>query len=835
MGIYGKMRGWKLWGSAGIFRAGVGILLLGLSLAQSVPPQIVCPAAMAPQSLTQPDYQDSTEEDPGVGFIAAFVHSFLNTVQPNPFPKDLILTVVQDVNQVQSDKALINKILIYEVGFLVCIAIGVVYIVLMPIVGFFLACCRCCGNCGGKMYQKQTSSIHCCRRTLYWSTFVTTVIILAGNICMFRSNEALKVAADRSAVDINKTIDNLDTYLTTVPQQVLYVVNESYSTVQEVSKNLDAIGPQLGSQIQHRFRGTFNPALQSLLLMDQEIVNTSIQLKELNTTLAKLQSSIDILQANVTAVKNDTSQTISKPDCTGCTNLRPELQKMTLDTITFPGLSEFESALDEAMKADLKSRIKEIQNNFNNIPQTVTNDTKDVVQKSKQALNDIQNQISQVTDGKYLSALDDVTDTLDRVQRDIGKFTPYAERAEYIRWAVCLALCCVVLLVVVCNLLGLVLGPLGLTPKADPAKRSCTADCGGTFFVMGAGFSFLFSWLFMILVVLLFLLGGNIYTLLCQPWKSGELLKVIDTPGVLLEQNISTTLGVKNVSISGIYSDCEKNEPLWSALHLYELIDLENLLNISKYTEEIKQEFDNTDITLSTVTFLSPEVKNQLSNFSSTANNIDFTTLIQQMNNISSINLNITADKLDLAATQTSGSTQTELQNEANSLRQIQADIETTIIPQLEELNSTIEAIRSTAEKINRTVGEVLSNVGAAQDFFNTNTTQIVKTESRTFLDCQLGYFTAYADWANITITQEVGRCGPVAGAIDSAQIIICSNMVESLNAFWLCLGWCLIFFIPSIIFSIKLAKYYRRMKYSDVFDDRIIMNHIPRAQMTFS
>lgn len=70
------------------------------------------------------------------------------------------------------------QILVYEVGFLVCVAIAVLYIVLMPIIGFFVACCRCCGNCGGKMYQKQTSSINCRRRTYYWFTFAITIIIL---------------------------------------------------------------------------------------------------------------------------------------------------------------------------------------------------------------------------------------------------------------------------------------------------------------------------------------------------------------------------------------------------------------------------------------------------------------------------------------------------------------------------------------------------------------------------------------------------------------------------------------------------------------------------------
>lgn len=38
-------------------------------------------------------------------------------------------------------------------------------------------------------------------------------------------------------------------------------------------------------------------------------------------------------------------------------------------------------------------------------------------------------------------------------------------------------------------------------------------------------------------------------------------------------------------------------------------------------------------------------------------------------------------------------------------------------------------------------------------------------------------------------------------------------------NTFWFGLGWCLVFFIPSIILSIKLAKFYRKMKYTDVYE----------------
>lgn len=46
------------------------------------------------------------------------------------------------------------------------------------------------------------------------------------------------------------------------------------------------------------------------------------------------------------------------------------------------------------------------------------------------------------------------------------------------------------------------------------------------FIYRGVGFSFLFSWIFMIVVLILFLVGGNTYTLICVPWKNQELFQV---------------------------------------------------------------------------------------------------------------------------------------------------------------------------------------------------------------------------------------------------------------------------------------------------------------------
>lgn len=817
-----------------MFQAWIGVLLLRLSVAQPAPSLEPCLRGSSPMGLNDAQYQDNPKVDVGVGFMSGVVHSFLHTVQPNPFPKDLLVWTFQNPNEL-SDQETIKKILVYEVGFLVCAAIGIFYIILMPLVGFFLACCRCCGNCGGHMYQQQTRGVHCQRRGLYWSTLITTLILLAGNICMFLSNESLKVSVDRSSTELNNTLDNLHTYLITLPKEIDQVLNESYRTVDEVSNSLNAIGPLLGREIQKNLDGPLMPALQSVRDIAQVTNSTKVLLGRLNSSLSEVLSSISVVQANVSAVKDQLNKTLSNPNCMGCAEVKSDVQSLHFDTtITTPNLSELQSAVEKVVNADLNSKVKEGEEFFQNIPQRVNNDTKDAVKSVKKQLEDIKIQIKRVTSDIPVSSLTNLSDHLSDARKYISMYTPEAERAEHIRWSVCVSVCSVVLLVVVCNLLGLFLGPVGLRPNVDPTERSCTSDCGGIFLMMGAGFSFLFSWLFMLLVLILFLLGGNVYNLVCEPWHSGQLLQLADTPGLIQGFNLKEMLGLKsNLTLTDVYKDCEQNKPLWSTLHLYELINLNDLLNVSQYTDQIQKNFDNSNISLSPITLLSSDIRSQLSNFSSTAQNIDFSVVTQQINNISTVNLNSTADKLDmLIESQTNTSIKAELRAETADLRRIQTNIDTTVIPQLVKLNSTVQALRLISTHIDGTVRSMLSKLQSAQDFLNTNTTLIVKTESKRFVDCQMGYFITYADWANMTITQQVGRCGPVAGAVDSAEVIVCAHLVESLNVFWFSLGWCMLFLVPSIIFSIKLAKYYRKMKHSDVFENHIVMKQIPRAQV---
>ena len=63
-------------------------------------------------------------------------------------------------------------------GMIICVGIGLLFCLLMPIVGFCFCCCRCCGNCGGEMSQKEKSNDGCKRAVFGVILTVITLLML---------------------------------------------------------------------------------------------------------------------------------------------------------------------------------------------------------------------------------------------------------------------------------------------------------------------------------------------------------------------------------------------------------------------------------------------------------------------------------------------------------------------------------------------------------------------------------------------------------------------------------------------------------------------------------
>ncbi|KAM9324811.1 prominin-1-like [Gastrophryne carolinensis] len=774
---------------------------------------------MSYQNLTNPTYSPSAAPETGaMKVFSDMVHSYLDLVQRNSFPPAFLEQYLKTLkSNVFSDN--VREILMYEVGYLVALAIGVLFIVLMTLVGLFFACCRCCGNCGGKMYQKQTKNMNCKRRFLYIFLFIITLVILAGDICAFYSNSKIDNAINNSFNSFDNSVTNLKTYINTVPKDVDIIINASDLPISQANSSITGIGPVLGGSIKRSIETQANKTLNDVQDMLTLLNNTMNTLVAINNTFNNLKEQQDRLVKNLTDVQNQINSTVTNcgASCSGSLPLNDLVIDANFDSI--PSFSDQLQTINDFLNSSIESTIQDARKTLNDIPQTVTNETKKTVQDVQKQLGNIKTKILDVKKSiNIMDQLDSFNSYLDTAANYSHQYKPDVIKYEYYRWIVGICLPCIILLVVVCNLLGLLFAPCGHKAYKDPAERNCASNCGGLFFMAGAGFSFIFAWLLMLITAILFAVGGNVYTSFCKPWRNQQLYQLVDN-----NLNVSQKVNLSgiNLSIQKIYRDCQKDASLWNTLNLSSQYNLDSYLNITPYTSDVTSTLDNTNITINNITFMNDDQKNKVTKVSNSGvDTLDFHNFTQQANkNIIKTNLTSFADQLSNMAKSAPSPYNNELNNEAQTLLNIQSTINADLLPLVGSINASIANLKSLSNSLPANLNRTLASIQAAQTFLDTQVVGLVRNETRAYLYTILGYFESYINWTKDMLTNNLARCAPVAGALDSAEVVTCEYLVDTFNAFWFSIGWCTIFFIPSIILAVKLAKHYRRMKSSDIYE----------------
>ncbi|NXY26446.1 PRM1A protein, partial [Atrichornis clamosus] len=363
--------------------------------------------------------------------------------------------------------------------------------------------------------------------------------------------------------------------------------------------------------------------------------------------------------------------------------------------------------------------------------------------------------------------------------------------------------------------------PLGLKEGVLPTQRSSLSNAGGNFFMAGVGFSFIFSWLLMLLVLIIFVLGWNIYMFFCESWRNQQLFQLLDTPGVIPNFNLSELLGQEGgtANFSEIYRQCQQDASLWQTLHLDQSVSLDELLNISQYTGDISTAFEKMNITLSPISLLNQNQKDLLLRASRTGQPPNFTLTLEQLDqNMTQGSLLDLAAELEQLAGKAGTDVKKDLEDNARKLRGLDKEMQASFSRPLQSLKENIHSVQSGAAQLEAWTTAVLDKASKTQEFLEKETPNIIKNETWAFLEQLLDFFEAYISWAKSRLTQDVARCKPIAQSLDNVEVIGCDYIMDSVNAFWFSLGWCTLFLVPSIILSVRLAKFYRRMDIADVY-----------------
>ncbi|XP_027503735.1 prominin-1-A-like [Corapipo altera] len=768
-----------------------------------------------PQPTYGPGLEAPGSNTPG---LLAMAHGFLRLVQPNPLPVEMIDF---GQSQIELNREDIEELLLYELGFLVCAAIGVLFIIFVPLVGCCFCCCRCCGNCGGRMYQKQKPGMGCRRWALWVSVLVVTAFLLAGGVCAFISNVRFSQAVNSTFPNVNNTLDNIRTYVASIPQQVDFIIDSSDVPLGHVNSSLQDIGPNLGSMITSRIRNSTDGALgslQSLLQGMEKLEATFYDITTSRSDLEELQSKFGQRLDSLRDSLNQTLQSCGSP----CNSVSLNGLAFTANYSTIPSVQQQLEALRDVSRSSIATDLEKVNRTLNTISEKVQEQAQDVVAKTQDQLGFIRQEI------RSLQEQLPFPDVEEKVGAFVGNAMLVLEeyRGTIITWdglrlIVCALLCCTVLLVVLCNIFGLLLGPLGLKEGVLPTKRSGLSNAGGNFFMAGVGFSFIFSWLLMLLVMIIFVAGGNVYMLFCESWRNQQLFQLLDTPGLIPGFNLSELLGQEGdtTNFSEIYRQCQQDASLWKTLHLDQRVSLDELLNISQYTGEISMAFEEVNITLSPISLLNQTQEDMLLHAIQAGQPPDFTLTLEQLDqNITQGSLLDLATELEQLAEKTDVDVKMDLEDEARKLRETDKEMQANFSGPLQSLKKNIHSVQSGAAQLEGETRTALDKANKTQKFLETETPNIIKNETRAFLEQLLHFFETYISWAKSRLTEDVARCKPVAQTLDNVEVIGCDYIMDSVNAFWFSLGWCTLFLLPSIILAVRLAKFYRRMDIADVY-----------------
>ncbi|XP_037636036.1 prominin-1-A isoform X4 [Sebastes umbrosus] len=792
-------------------------------------------------------YETLAHYEPGpIGILFHMVHAFLYVVQPNAFPQDLIVKLAKD--KFGAIQAEYQKAIYYEIGFLICAAVGLLFAVLVPIIGIFFCMCRCCDNCGGEMHQRQRKNADCRRGLLGTLLFSTSLVITIGVLCAYAANQNLSSQVKNIRRLVNSNMRDLHTFANDTPMQIDYLISQYATAKNKVIYDLDNIGPLLGGRIHDQLDKEVHPALDRVLNMAGAMRETKEALENVSVGLEVLQEGTGKLNFNLSLVRTSINRTLNDPGCHDeesdatsaqlCRNIRQSLSQLQIGA-NFTRLPKVNAQLEKVkhvLRTDLSAIVQRGYASLNDTPHMVIEQTRSVVESVQSLVDGIGNNISSFSKVfPVQSCLSNFTISISHAHAKIEDYYPEIDKMDFYRWIGCIALCCMVVLVLAFNYLGLLCGTLGYDKHASPTTRGCISNTGGTMLMAGVGFTIIFSWVLMGVVTTIFLVGGNMEKLVCEPFHTKEVFKVVDTPFLVNPDWKNFIPGYMyndsdlELTAETLYSTCKENKGIYSAMRLDKVFNISLFLNTTVFTKDVVSQLESVKIDLRGIILLEAEGKQNLLDFSEAGlSEINYADYLEEVNKgVTVVDLLSFARELEAQTDlMPRGALQTALKGHAGTLRQIHSQQIISMEQAMKyvrarsALNQSMRFLERTATDLPNKVLAVIDAIEAAQYLISQNATHLINRETGKYTATIVGYFHQYIEWVKTSLIMEVAPCKPFSNMVDTAEIIACSFLVDSMNTFWMGLGCSTLFLLPSIILAVKLAKYYRRMDTEDVYDD---------------
>ncbi|XP_029534354.1 prominin-2-like [Oncorhynchus nerka] len=755
-----------------------------------------------------------------------FAKLFLDSVQPNPFPEDIISTALK------TEQLDIPQLVRYEAGYIVCLLLAVIYLLVMPVAGGVLAWRSFHGR-KVEVNNTQSSSL----ASLYHQDIgvaaclvLVTILLLTGVILAFTVNSRVSENMHPGLYHVETSARIIEDSLTSITQKIK-VIMEQYSIPKaEISKEMNDADDIIGATIISSFNTDVDEYLIDLSVSIEDAIGTFENLQLYQTTRTDLQANHTTLQNGIQGLQ---SRVESLGKCPTCDVPNPSNLTTVANYYLIPSVDDKLNDMPPA--SSLAGLIEQGNLTFHAIPQKCSEQVAPTIAALMSVLNESQEEL--LNTSHRFPSLESLIEAVSDCKTTVRRFADPVDYYDFVRWAVSLTLCMVMLVIVVLMVVALSLGlPVFFYPTIYSTYQDARLEHTAIGLYRAAVVaSFVFSWLFILLVFIVLFFGGNAHTLGCRSWTHGQLFGFLDqqknifsslnnisqsfntsqSPNISQETN-SETQQIQP-STSAIYHGCKSGQSLFHSMHMEQHFDLEDFLNASKYLDGFNETAQNMSVNLDGLKLLPDNGRQGLLSFKQCG--IDSINYHEQLLLLSTpvvkTDLGVFANELDKKAeVPANGEIKEELKKEAETTRYLNTivKLQQTNAAKMSQIVSALKTI-STVYKAN--VDKALESLTQTEVALHNQLPYIVGNVSQCIMEKGEQSLLRYLDWVRHAILYNVLDCHWLAVSLDNVYTAVCLNVVDPLNAFWLCLGWCCAFLVPGVIFSIYTA---RRLKPEPTF-----------------
>jgi len=730
-----------------------------------------------------------------------------------------------------------QEFLLQYIGVLTTGVFGLLLAFILPLIGLFFCCCRCAGKCGAypdSHYDKRSDA---CKR-FFTGILLSTFVIAAmfGAVCAFVTNHYTFTGWTDLTKRMDTSLDDAGDYFEHTGDSVEVLLVTNFAELEEVIGDvLDESGPALKKKLANVTEAiaieTLNDLVSGLRKVKRNLRDISDDTNELESKVAQLKDGLTRSQKSLSSALEGCNSNQVCEKFLEQYNLDKDLA-MAEDFLKIefrmPAITNVLSDISDLIENNIEEKVMVGKAKFDEVEKQIEQNIEDIKPKVKSELREMGVQLEN-QNNKIKAALQEID--LAVIKKDIPKLDDHTiEYVEY-RYYIGLVMSSAILIILFCFILGLFYGMCGKRPGGLYGDDCCNRGTGASFLVSGIYFTFLFSFLLLLLTTLHFLVGASVDKSVCKtllaPHKS-DIFTQLDKQ--FLQPRLSEVLneassGNNQYSASKLIADCHTNDTIYNILNLESVYNITELTNwrsnygIGEYIENLKNKIRIKE--LSGIKLLTPETTRDLEELArSGISDMDFSKFTDILEDeITKIDLRNFIRHLRTLREQVGRYPSikfvaTKLGNEAlylENMNDVVEQVKLTLRHLKESVNQLETNIKFHKSSLREAIHDLIGQATRATGVIRNKGPELIGDLTEKYVAETVGLIDEYVERVIDSIQTEVGYCAPLSTSYNATVVAFCHEVVDPFNGFWASIGWCFLIYLPCICLSVSLISLYRK------------------------